>query len=282
MCEILTDLSDAALARAVTENCYALTPFSHGWKNAEIYSGEDVNWVVTDLPFPATNAAFHTNLMPEDVDSTIEEFKERGRQKNVPLQWYICQDTRPLDFTERLKAHGFTTHDDGTGGAGMAIDLHAMNESEPMPKGLEIIQVKDNKTLKAWCHIVCVAFGAPPHAEPTFVKLFQRENKYKQPIKLYLGILDGKPVSTSGYFLGEGVVGIYFVATLPEARQRGAAFAVTQKALKDGRALGYRVGILQASKMGEPVYRRMGFKEVCRVSSYNWFPESLQNKEQEK
>src|SRR4030042_1018663 len=141
MSKFLTDLSDAALARAVTENCYALTPFSHGWKNAEIYSGEDVNWVVTDLPFPATNAAFHTNLKPENVDGTIERFKALGRKKNVPLQWYLCQDTRPANIEEYLKAHGFTTHDDGTGGAGMAIDLHAMNESEPMPKGLEIVEV---------------------------------------------------------------------------------------------------------------------------------------------
>ncbi len=279
MSEFLTDLSDAVLARAVTENCYALTPFSHGWKGAETYSGEGVDWVVTDIHFPPCNAAFHTNLNPDDVDSTIEKFKERGRARKVPLQWYIGPETRPLDFTKSLEAHGFTTHGDG---AGMAVDLHNMNESEPIPAGLEIIEVKNEKTLKDWCHIVCVAFSAPAEAEPIFVQLIKRYQKTKLPVKFYLGILDGKPASTSGYFLGEGVVGIYFVATLPEFRQRGAAFAVTQKALIDGRALGYRVGILQASKMGEPVYKRMGFKEYCRVSSYTWFPEGPQNKEQEK
>jgi GNAT superfamily N-acetyltransferase len=279
MPEFLTDLSDGALTRAITENSYALTPFSHGWKGVEIYAGEDVNWVVTDLVFPPSNAAFHTNLKPENADRKIEEFQDLGRKKKVPLQWQIGPDTRPANIGERLAAHGFTTRGDG---AGMAIDLLATNESEPMPKGLEIIEVMDDKALKAWCRIVCVAFGAPPEGAAAMMKLVKRERKYKQPIKLYLGLLDGKPATTSGYFLGEGVAGIYFVATLPEARNKGLGFAVTQAALKDGRALGYRVGILQASKMGEPVYKRMGFKEYCRVSSYQWFPESLQNKEKEK
>ncbi len=278
MSEFLTDLSYAALAKAVTENCYALTPFNFGWKWAETYSGDGVDWVITDVHFPPCNAAFHTNLKPEDVDRTIEKFQERGRARKMPLQWYIGPETRPIDFTKRLEAHGFTTHGDG---AGMAVDLHNMNESEPVPAGLEIIEAKKDGDIKAWCHITCVAFGAPTDAEPVFVELIKRYQKTKFPMKFYLGLLDGKPASTSGYFLGEGVVGIYFVATLPEFRQRGAAFAVTQKALKDGRALGYRVGILQASKMGEPVYKRMGFKEVCRVSSYTWFPENQQPKEKE-
>ncbi|MDD5337927.1 MAG: GNAT family N-acetyltransferase [Dehalococcoidales bacterium] len=272
MDKILTDLSPDALANAIMENCYDLTPFSHGWKGAETYSGDGVDWVLTDLHFPPCNAAFHTNLKPEDADKTIEKFKERGKAKKVPLQWYIGPETRPADIGEKLKAHGFTTRGDG---AGMAIDLHNMNENEPIPEGLEIIEAKDEETLKEWCHIVRVAFGPPPEIEPIFLELMQRYIKYNQPVKYYLGLVDGQPASTSGYFLAAGVVGIYFVATLPEFRKRGAAFAVTQKALKDGRELGYRVGILQASNMGEPVYKRMGFKEYCRVGSYEWFPEGM-------
>jgi predicted acetyltransferase len=90
--------------------------------------------------------------------------------------------------------------------------------------------------------------------------------------------MDGRPVATSMYFLGAGVVGIYFVATLPEARRKGAGYAVTQRALRDGRALGYRAGILQASKMGEPVYRRMGFRETHKTMNYSWLPESEKKK----
>ena len=277
MSDFLTDLSTTALARAVTENCYAFSPYSHGWDGAEVYAGKDVNWVITDVPFPPSNCAFHTNIQLEDVDNTIEKFKARGMVKNMPLQWYISPETRPLNFTERLLAHGFVTNGDG---AGMAIDLQAMNETEPLPAGLEIIDVKDYKTLEDWCHVSALGFNMPPHVESVLMKLFTKEIKHKQPMKFFLAKLDGKPVATSNYYLGEGVVGIYFVTTLPEARNKGIGFAVTQWACKAGRALGYRVAILQASKMGQPVYTRMGFKEVCRVSSYMWFPDSMKPKKQ--
>ena len=230
---------------------------------------------MTNIKFPMCNVAFHVNLQPEQMDNAIETFLAEGRKRDVPLNWYKEYDTHSDVLNEKLVAHGFTTRGDG---AGMAIDVRAMNEDAPAPTGLKIIEVKDNSTLKIWCHVTSVGFGIPPHAEPALLEWFKTDIKYKQPLKFYLALLEGKPVATSMYYLGEGVVGIYFVATLPEARNRGIGFAVTQKPLLEGRRLGYRVGILQASKMGEPVYRRMGFKEYCKTGSYEWLPDSLKNK----
>jgi hypothetical protein len=267
MDNFLTDLSPAALANAVEENLYAFSPFSHSWKHTEIYSGPELCWCVTNVSFPMCNVAFHTNLKPEHVDSTIESFIAKGKKRKVGLHWFIGRNTQPSNLGEKLKTHGFTTHGEG---AGMAIDLLEMNENVPFPKGLEIIEVKDNQTLKTWCHITCVGFGIPEPAEPSLLEWFKTDIKYKQPLKFYLGLFKGKPVATSMYFLGEGVVGIYFVATLPESRNNGIGFAITQKPLLEGREMGYRVGILQASKMGEPVYKKMGFMEYCKVGSYTW------------
>jgi GNAT superfamily N-acetyltransferase len=138
---------------------------------------------------------------------------------------------------------------------------------------LKIIEVKDPKTLKTWCHITSVGFSIPEAAEPGLVDWFTTDIQLKQPLKFYLGLLQGKPIATSMYFLAEGVAGIYFVATVPEARNQGVGFAITQRPLQEARKMGYRVGILQASKMGEPVYRRMGFKEYCKTGSYSWLLE---------
>jgi GNAT superfamily N-acetyltransferase len=276
--EFLTDLSPQAMARAITENCYAFSPFSHGWEGSEVYDGDDVQWVITNVLFPPSNCAFHTDIKPENVDRVIEKFIARGKVRNVGLQWYIGPETRPQSITQNLIAHGFTTGGDG---AGMAVDLLAMNENELLPAGLEIIEAKDNQTLETWCNVACTGFSVPPHAIPQVVQLFKNEVKTRQPEKFFLGVYNGKPVSTSMYYLGQGVVGLYFVATLAEARNKGIGFATTQAACKAGRALGYRVAILQASKMGQPVYTRMGFKEYCRVSSYQWLPESERAKEKE-
>lgn len=271
MPEILTDLSEQALIKAIEENNYAMTPFSHNWEGAETYAGRDMCWCLTDISFPMCNAAFHIKLEPEQVDDAIKSFIEKGSRRKVAFQWYIGHDTQPAGLGERLAAHGLTSHG---GGAGMAIDLQEMNEDVPFPPGLEIVEVKDNDTLMTWCRVTCAGFGIPEPAVPSLYEWFKTDIEYRQPMKFYLGRLEGKPVATSMYFLGEGVVGIYFVATLPEARNRGIGFTITQQPLLEGREMGYRVGILQASKMGEPVYRRMGFRVYSTVQSYTWLPKT--------
>jgi hypothetical protein len=45
---------------------------------------------------------------------------------------------------------------------------------------------------------------------------------------------------------------------------------MTLAPLMDAREMGYRIGTLQSSEMGLNVYRRLGFKEYCRVSQYVW------------
>lgn len=48
---------------------------------------------------------------------------------------------------------------------------------------------------------------------------------------------------------------------LPEARGRGLAELVTHAVTQVGFGLGAELVVLQATPMGEPVYRRMGFEQ---------------------
>jgi hypothetical protein len=274
MPEKLTDFSPEAVITANEENLYAFTPLSHGWKRTEVYQGPDIHYCMTGIPVPTCNVACHANIKPENVDRTIEQFKDEGRKRNVPLQWYLGHKDKPANLGEKLAEHGFTSRGFGPG---MAVDLNAMKEVPP-PPGLKIVEVKDITALKAWTHVVCTGFGIPAGAEPAMAEWFKTDMDYKMPLKLYLGLIDGKPAATSMYYLAAGVAGIYFVAALPEARNKGVGFAITQRPLNDVKKLGYRIGTLQASKMGEPVYLRMGFKEYFQTCSYVWMPENKQAK----
>ena len=51
------------------------------------------------------------------------------------------------------------------------------------------------------------------------------------------------------------------MATLPEERKKGLAAHATAEPLRIARELGYRVGVLQASAEGQPVYHRLGFAD---------------------
>ena len=80
--------------------------------------------------------------------------------------------------------------------------------------------------------------------------------------------IDGVAVAAAALFVGAGVAGIYNVCTVPEARGRGIAGAVTAAALDEGAARGCRLAVLGSSEMGYPVYRRLGFRDVSRLRSY--------------
>jgi len=96
------------------------------------------------------------------------------------------------------------------------------------------------------------------------------------PWRHYVGWLGNQPVATASLLMAAGVAGVYFVLTVPEARRRGIGGAITEAALRDARELGYRVGVLGASGMGLPLYRRLGFEEYCRIAVYEWRDRAVQ------
>jgi hypothetical protein len=75
-------------------------------------------------------------------------------------------------------------------------------------------------------------------------------------LAMWLGLVDGDPVSVSMGFREAGVLGIYGVATIPAMRRRGFATALTVQAI----AIDPDVpAVLQPSALAEPLYRRLGF-----------------------
>ena len=62
--------------------------------------------------------------------------------------------------------------------------------------------------------------------------------------------------------VSHGVAGIYWVGSLAAARGRGLGRAVTAAATNAGFDLGADFASLQASPMGEPIYRAMGYETI--------------------
>ena len=75
-------------------------------------------------------------------------------------------------------------------------------------------------------------------------------------------------VSTLMMYLSSGVAGLHAVSTLPKYRGKGLGLSISRKALTDAFKIGYKVGVLQASSLGERVYRKLGFQKYCDIISY--------------
>jgi GNAT superfamily N-acetyltransferase len=76
----------------------------------------------------------------------------------------------------------------------------------------------------------------------------------------YVADVDGKPAACLLILPVDGDASVYWVATLPEARGRGLASGLMRRALWDARESGCDISTLQATKLGEPVYTRLGYR----------------------
>jgi len=101
-------------------------------------------------------------------------------------------------------------------------------------------------------------FGMPPEmVEALLVPRLLDDDR----TRLFVGKIDGHAVATAVSIRTGATVGIYNVATAPEARGRGIGTAMTWHLLADADP-GWDVAVLQASDMGRPIYERMGFSLV--------------------
>jgi predicted GNAT family acetyltransferase len=82
-----------------------------------------------------------------------------------------------------------------------------------------------------------------------------------------LARVEGEPASAALAILSHGIAGIYWVGTVEKQRSRGLGEACTAAVGNAAFERGAAAVVLQASRQGEPIYRRMGYREITR---YAW------------
>ena len=125
--------------------------------------------------------------------------------------------------------------------------------------GIRIVRVRRSEDLDSALSVMAAGFEVPA---ALLQAVYTPAIAEVPGVSIYLGSVDGEPVSTAVALARDGGVGIFNVATPPSLRGRGYGAAVTARAAEDGFATGANVAWLQSSELGEPVYRRMGFRQV--------------------
>jgi GNAT superfamily N-acetyltransferase len=223
---------------------------------------------MTDLPDHFMNLVISTQLPYEGIAALINRaiihFRSRKTQQ---FSWLVHEEFQSQELNDALLANGLIFRE--AFATEMAIDLSFISENTPRHPGLKIISVKDEITLQEWLHIASRGFQINEVFEHVWRDLFVA-TIFHPRYRTFLALSHGKPVGTSQLFLSAGVAGIYNVTVIPEARSQGIGSAVTLAPLLFARRLGYRIGILQASKQGYGVYRGIGFQDMGKLSVYLW------------
>jgi GNAT superfamily N-acetyltransferase len=88
------------------------------------------------------------------------------------------------------------------------------------------------------------------------------------PGDAYLARENGRPVASVVTQDHDGDRSVWWVATVPEARGRGLAPGLMRRALAAGRERGCGVTTLQATKVGQPVYERLGYRSLGAIEMW--------------
>jgi GNAT superfamily N-acetyltransferase len=226
----------------------------------------DAVWFYTGIPHPLFNGVPSAILDANDVQSTIDGLQAMINAQGAPAFWWLGPGTKPDDLGLTLERRGLEPVGEVPG---MALNLHSMDSRLPEIAGFSVEKVGNETQQALWARVAAIGTGFPNNAVDAMEKIEVTlcDSAYRAQHR-YIGYLDGKPVASAALVLDSGVAGVYAIATIPEARQQGIGRYMTMLPLLKAHRLGYRVAILQASSMGYPVYKKLGFNDVCNYDLY--------------
>jgi hypothetical protein len=132
------------------------------------------------------------------------------------------------------------------------------------PLGAELRPVSDPARLEDFRAVAAEAWMTYGIPSGVTSKIFARPNLVIAPhIEAVVCYERERPASAALVLLSHGIAGIYWVSTISTARGKGFAEACTRWLTNRAFTLGARAVSLQASPMGHPIYRRMGFVELA-------------------
>jgi GNAT superfamily N-acetyltransferase len=140
--------------------------------------------------------------------------------------------------------------------------LERRPEMRPAPPGVELRRVHSAEDAADYWRVAAAAYASIGFPPEIFSFYDDHSGFAADNLSAFLACVDGRPAGIAMTIVTHGVAGIYWVGSTEEARRRGVGRAVTAAAVDAGFELGAEVASLQASPMGEPLYRQMGFETI--------------------
>lgn len=262
----LAGYSHDEVTHAVEKNLAAFITAYCAINQGETHESPGLTWVYSGMKMAYFNSVVECHLSADEAETVVPALLADYRARPERALWWVTATTTPGDMSARLQRHGcaFAWRD-----TGMAMDM-AMLPVAPDAPDLSITPLSNPDEIHAWLDIYGVGYQLSRAVRDDYGSILTRILADHPEIgPYYLAHLEGQPAGIASLFCSEGVAGIYEVATLPAMRRRGLGYAVTLAALREARARGCRLAVLQASSGGFPVYERIGFRTFGYFDAYS-------------
>lgn len=220
------------------------------------------------LRHPLFNAAFGGFFASDDAalrDQAVRETTAYFQTRQRPAMWWIGPTAQSPALSDTLKRNNWHHLGDVPG---MVLDLNTLDPAATPAPDLSIKRVQEIDSLHAWTDILGPANDIAPAMMPLLHQLEEARGFADDNYVRYLARFNGQAVAASAVLYSDGVAGIFAVATDAKMRGRGFGRAVTAAPLIDAKQRGYRFSVLQASELGYPVYKHLGFEHRWMVNLF--------------
>lgn len=136
-----------------------------------------------------------------------------------------------------------------------------------IPSGFKLEVVETNKQVEDVAYVISRAFEKEEDVAKLMFNLEMLSNKEAKALVIY-DKGKNKPVAAATTIITGEVAGIYYVGTLNEYRGNGLGAYIAQESSNLGFDAGAKLLILQASELGERVYKKLGYKGISHYKSY--------------
>ncbi len=140
--------------------------------------------------------------------------------------------------------------------------LRAPAEAHRLPDGVELRRVTSAADAADYWRVATDAYASIGFPPEIFAFYEKHDGLTAANAAAFLALLNGRPAGIAMTIVSHDVAGIYWVGTTGDARGRGLGRVLTTAAVDAGFEMGAEIASLQASPMGEPLYRAMGFETI--------------------
>lgn len=268
---LLRDLSAEDIARACEQNyidywrCVGLSP------NAEFSEKGGVTQCITGLPQEIFNVVMRCTLSSDDLKERIDSVIDQFRSRKLTMIWHVGMLTEPKDLGRHLEARGYPHDYDLTA---MAIDLSRVGEHPGLSDGVTTKTVASEKDCEEWVACLARSWESPKEVAPWMLEnacfniSLEKRERLSLPRQMFIGFLNGAPVSASMLFWSEDIAGLQAVGTIHSGRGKGVGGATVEAALAEARRMGFKFVVVLSTVEGVGMYKKVGFKPFGKLPEH--------------
>lgn len=255
---------DTDSIQALRDNYIAYFRLFDGQHGIRFQENREVTWIIANGP--PGNHILRTSVVDRPPDEGLRSILADVARWTGGIRWLVFPFDAPPDLASRLTALGLEPDE---GDAWMFRSLEVL-PALSLPAGFRVEVVSDLPTLRHWWRASAQGFGMRQKAAQIWYDAYRRHGVGPNaPVLHVVGWAGREVVVSASLVLAAGIAGVYDVSTIPSARGRGYARAVTLFLLHLARQRGYtRAGLQTHDAVG--LYQRLGFTVGWREVEFIW------------